>query len=221
MPLGINAPTLALCLVAAATAPALAAPLTGAQAKHDLFPAKGAEVQVMKVPGFGAKEQEVLRTVGKSQKYYGAIAVSPGDGLVNEATVAAANFHQIVPAEKAALAACDKRKKAKAPCVVAAQNPAQGVSAGPRVAAFGRRDPGLRPEIPVCQRAEGACGVTVDGIVRAGPRGRGRQEGGRAMSRQGPARSACDGLRGRHRGMIAFTPPSQESVNLRTGQVAI
>ena len=104
-----------------AAAPVLAARVSGAQARRDLFSPKGAEVQVMKVPGFGKKEDEILRTVGKSQKYYGAIAVSPGDGLVNEATVAAANFHEIAPAEKAALAACTQRKKAKAACVVAAR----------------------------------------------------------------------------------------------------
>ncbi|WP_102224671.1 5-aminolevulic acid synthase [Acidimangrovimonas sediminis] len=114
----------AAALTAALLIPAVAAqaaPLQGAQAKGMLYPAKGAEVQVMKVPGFGRKETEVLRTVGASQKYYGAIAVSPGDGLLNEATVAAANYHSIEPAERAALAACDARKSAKARCVVAAR----------------------------------------------------------------------------------------------------
>lgn len=122
--------TLSLTLAALAAPAAIAAPMTGAEAAKQLFPGAGAEVRLMQVKGLSAKDGRVLKQVGASQKYYGAIAISPGDGLVNAATVAAADFHSTEPAERAALAACNARKTAKTPCVIAALIEPKGYRAG-------------------------------------------------------------------------------------------
>ena len=82
-PAGIVA--LALCVT-----PALAEPLTGKEAKKLVFAPIVAEVEVMAEAGLPADQAEVLKTVGVSQPYYGAIAIAPDEGLMSEATVAAA-----------------------------------------------------------------------------------------------------------------------------------
>lgn len=122
--------TLVLALAAPTAQAALAAPLHGRAAAKALYAPQGAEVRVLKVKGMTAKDARILKQVGAMQKYYGAIAFSPGDGLVNAATVAAANFHSLAAAERSALKACDARRSAKAPCVVAALIEPQGYRPG-------------------------------------------------------------------------------------------
>ena len=112
-PAGIVA--LALCVT-----PALAEPLTGKEAKKLVFAPIVAEVEVMAEAGLPADQAEVLKTVGVSQPYYGAIAIAPDEGLMSEATVAAANFHDTASAATAALADCNGKKKTETECVIAA-----------------------------------------------------------------------------------------------------
>ena len=112
-PAGIVA--LALCVT-----PALAEPLTGKEAKKLVFAPIIAEVEVMAEAGLPADQAEVLKTVGVSQPYYGAIAIAPDEGLMSEATVAAANFHDTGSASAAALAECNAKKKTPTDCVIAA-----------------------------------------------------------------------------------------------------
>ena len=121
--------TLTLILLSATTA--LAEPLTGKAAKKLLFPVKGASVDMRPDSGLSEQDQTVLGTVAAQQPYYGAIAISPGEGLMSEATVAAANYHDTAAAEAAALADCNGKKKAKAPCVIAALIRPDGYEARP------------------------------------------------------------------------------------------
>lgn len=111
----------AAILSLAAVAPAGADPVSGASAQRQLFSAKGALVKVFNLPMLSEQDKMVIGELGKQQKYYGAIAISPDEGLMSEPTLAAANYHSIPPAETAARAACDKRRKrGTARCVIAA-----------------------------------------------------------------------------------------------------
>ena len=109
------------CLVCAGLPfAALAQPMTGKAVAPLLFAATGAEVELLPAPFLPPDQAELLKTVGVSQPYYGAIAVSPDEGIMVEATVAAANHHSTEAASTAALAACEARRKGAAPCAVVA-----------------------------------------------------------------------------------------------------
>lgn len=111
--------TLAIMAVLAAI-PAFAEPVTGKAAKKLLFPVKGVEVELLEGSGLAKDQAVVLGMVAEGQPYFGAIAISPDDGLMSEATVAAANHHDTDAASAAALADCNARKTGKSACVVVA-----------------------------------------------------------------------------------------------------
>ena len=94
--------------------------MSGADLAAMLFPPTGAEVELLKVDFLPADQAELLRQVGATQPYYGAIAVSPDEGIMVEATVAAANQHSVDAASMAAIAACDAKRKGARPCEVVA-----------------------------------------------------------------------------------------------------
>lgn len=108
---------LAVLLVAP---PALAQPISGKEAGAALFAPVTAEVEILPEAGLPQDQAQVLVMVGEGQPYYGAIAIAPEEGLMAEATVAAANFHDTAAAAAAALAECDAKKKTATACVVAA-----------------------------------------------------------------------------------------------------
>ncbi len=99
---------------------ATAQTLPGKDARKLLFPGKGAAVEMTPDSGLSAQDQTVLASVAAQQPYYGAIAISPDEGLLSEATVAAANYHDTAAAETVALADCNARKTGAVPCVIAA-----------------------------------------------------------------------------------------------------
>ena len=103
-----------------AAGPALADPLSGKAAKKLIFPVKGVEVEILADSGLAADQQQVLAIVAEGQSYFGAIAISPDEGLMSEATVAAANHHDTDAAAKAALAECNAKKTGRADCTVVA-----------------------------------------------------------------------------------------------------
>lgn len=96
------------------------AQVTGKDAKAALFKGPEAEVDLRPEAGLPEDQAAALVMVGGGQPYYGAIAISPDEGLMSEATVAAANHHTVEAAEVAARAACDAKKTGATPCVVAA-----------------------------------------------------------------------------------------------------
>lgn len=109
-----------LCAAGMAQAQDAAAPLTGEAAGAVLYAPKVAMVEM--VPEILPEDQaKVLEMVAKDQLYYAAIALSPDEGLMSEATVAAANFHDIPSATTVALENCNaKKKEGAADCVIAA-----------------------------------------------------------------------------------------------------
>lgn len=112
--------TLTIALIMLAATPVLAEPLSGKAAKKALFAAKGAAVEMLPGSGLSAEDQTILTSVATQQPYYGAIAVSPDDGLLAESTVAAANYHDTAAAQAVALAECEAKKTGSQPCVIAA-----------------------------------------------------------------------------------------------------
>ncbi|WP_128253637.1 DUF4189 domain-containing protein [Falsirhodobacter deserti] len=83
-----------------------------------LYPnAKGA-VEILPKDYLPADQAALLQQVGAQQAYYGAIAISPDEGIMVEATVAAANYHNTETASAAALRDCNARRKAARECEV-------------------------------------------------------------------------------------------------------
>ncbi|MFZ9198713.1 MAG: 5-aminolevulic acid synthase [Paracoccaceae bacterium] len=112
---------LALILVSATlVTPALAEPIAGKAAKKLLFAPVKAEVEILAEAGLPQEMADALVMVGEGQPYYGAVAIAPEEGLMSEATVAAANFHDTTSAGAAALAECNAKKKTASDCVLAA-----------------------------------------------------------------------------------------------------
>lgn len=99
---------------------ALAEPVTGKDVAKRLYAPILAEVEILPEAGLPADQAAALQAVGVGQPYYGAIAISPDEGLMSEATVAAANYHDTAAASAAALDGCNAKKTGKTPCVLAA-----------------------------------------------------------------------------------------------------
>lgn len=105
------------------------ASVTGDAAAGGLYDPKAAEVEM--TDGLLPKDQtKVLKMVARDQLYYAAIAISPDEGLMSEATVAAANYHSVEAASVAALAECNAKKKGAADCAIAAVVRPEGWQAG-------------------------------------------------------------------------------------------
>lgn len=103
--------------------------VTGDTAAATLYAPKAAEVEL--TDGILPKDQaKVLKMVARDQLYYAAIAISPDEGLMSEATVAAANYHSVEAASAVALAECEAKKAGAAPCVIAAVVRPEGWQAG-------------------------------------------------------------------------------------------
>lgn len=105
-----------VCLLLADVA--AAEPVTGREARRMLFAPGKAEVEMLPVDFLSEQETGILKMVVAEQPYYGAIAVSPDEGLASEATVAAANHHTTEAASAAALAACEAKRKGDRKCEI-------------------------------------------------------------------------------------------------------
>lgn len=113
-------PIITALALASLAFPAAADTLTGAKAKKALFPADKAEVVLLPEANLPEAVATALQQVGAAQPYYGAFAISPEDGALTEATALAVNFHSVQAAGAFAVADCNKKKKGKAGCIVAA-----------------------------------------------------------------------------------------------------
>lgn len=112
--------TLLFSLLTAGTA--FAEPLAGKAAQKLMFTKKGVDISVIAAGGLSAADQKVVEQVAAQQAYYGAVAMSPDEGLVSKATLAAANYHDVDNARAAALAGCNaQRKPGTADCVIVAE----------------------------------------------------------------------------------------------------
>lgn len=110
---------------------AMAQSVTADAAAGLLFAPKTSEVEMLSKDALPKKQSKVLKMVALDQPYYAAIAISPDEGLMSEATVAAANYHDTGSASAAALAECNAKKKGAATCVVVALVRPEGWQAQP------------------------------------------------------------------------------------------
>jgi len=83
-----------------------------------LYPNAKAEVEILTKDYLPPDQAALLRQVGAQQAYYGAIAISPDEGIMVQATVAAANYHNVETAAAAALRDCNAKRKAARECEV-------------------------------------------------------------------------------------------------------
>lgn len=112
---------LALLITLSLAAPAGAEVLTGKAARKLLFAPGKMVAEMVEGAGLAEADMKALKSVAETQAYYGAIAVSPEDGMMHAATVAAVNYHDTTAAEAAALTECNAKKAGKADCVIAAR----------------------------------------------------------------------------------------------------
>jgi len=98
----------------AIVAPALAQELPNLrQARRMIFAEQGAvQGEVIPHPSLSTTDLAILEQLVPTQKYYAAVAIAPDLGLMSEATIAAANYHDEANARAAALAACDAARLA-------------------------------------------------------------------------------------------------------------
>ncbi|WP_166416531.1 5-aminolevulic acid synthase [Cochlodiniinecator piscidefendens] len=112
--------TISAILFVAIASPVLAEPVSEREARRALFSHTGGDVTVLDVSFLSEAEKATLEAVGAQLQYYGAIAVSPGDGMLHAGTVAGANHHSTEAAEHFALEACEAVREAEQPCEIAA-----------------------------------------------------------------------------------------------------
>lgn len=115
----------------AGTAVQAQAQVTGDAAAAMLWPEAGGEVEMLADGLLPEDQAKVLRMVARDQPYYAAIAISPDEGLMSEATVAAANHHTVEAASVIALAECNAKKTGTADCVIVALVRPEGWTAQP------------------------------------------------------------------------------------------
>ncbi|WP_224823489.1 5-aminolevulic acid synthase [Cognatishimia sp. MH4019] len=117
----------ALALIAGA---ALAAPLTGKDARKALFKPGPVEIVVLDLPFLSAEDKAVLGQIAQQQKYYGAIAFAPEDGLLSESLTGAFNFHDVTAARAAAIKGCKAQRTSDNACEVVAELRPKGWEGG-------------------------------------------------------------------------------------------
>jgi len=109
---------------------ATAEPVDGASARRALFSPRGAEVEVLDRGFLSTQDKAILNEVGVQLLYYGAVAVSPDEGILANATIAAADHHSTEAAEIAALAACNAARNGATACEIVALIRPRGWSEG-------------------------------------------------------------------------------------------
>lgn len=97
---------------------AMAAPMTGKDARKALFKPGPVEIAVLDLPFLTEQDRTVLGQIAQQQKYYGAIAFAPEDGLLSESLTGAFNFHDVPSARAAALRGCEAQRTSDNPCEV-------------------------------------------------------------------------------------------------------
>jgi hypothetical protein len=162
-----------LCLggavLAGLTGAALAEPVSGKEAAKMMFPANGAEVEMLPVAGLSPESAALLEQVVKDYAYYAAVAIVPdADLLTSEATMLVANHHSAEAASAAALAGCNAANTTETPCVVAGLvRPAKWEPRGLQLSVEGtialKADYGKRGERAMATSAETGFFALADG----------------------------------------------------------
>lgn len=110
----------AISLALTLTGPLHAEAVTGKAAGKLIFATDKAEVKFLAGIDLPDEQVNAVRSVLAAQPYYGAMAMSPDEGLMSDSTVATANFHSVEAAGAAAVAQCNDKKTGATPCVLVA-----------------------------------------------------------------------------------------------------
>lgn len=109
------------CLGIVAASSVSAQPLTGKEARRQLFDPAKAQVEMVKLDFLTPEKIALLSQVAQGYAYYAAVAIAPDEDLLkSEATMLVANQHSVEAAARLALDQCDAARKGGAKCVVAA-----------------------------------------------------------------------------------------------------
>ncbi|WP_223814280.1 5-aminolevulic acid synthase [Roseicitreum antarcticum] len=108
----------ALLPIAMLPGAALAQTLSGAEVEGQLFAPEQAEVVIYDTSVLSAENQAIVTQIAQGQKYYAAMALAPDHGLLHQATVLAANYHDVAAARAAALRECDSLRESDTPCLI-------------------------------------------------------------------------------------------------------
>lgn len=110
---------------------AIAEPLSFKEARKMLPNGKRVDGQVIEFEFLDEKAKAILKTLIASVPYYGALAVSPDEGLFVEWLQAAGQHHSIDAARASALSHCEaNRKPSSAACVVVLEVSPKGARDG-------------------------------------------------------------------------------------------
>lgn len=124
--------TFATAATLAAATLAGAEPVDGKSARKMLFFKADVEVRLTGKGGLDEATQGILKGAAAQMQYYGAIAISPSEGIGSEASVAGANFHSLDDARRFALENCNARRaETSDECVIVAEALPEGWQAQP------------------------------------------------------------------------------------------
>ena len=126
---------------------ALAEALSYTAAKREVVSSKRTVFVLGEVGFLGEKEQAIVAALKDNITYYGALALSPDEGLYVDWLQAAAQYHSRQGAKAAALAQCEaNRKRASAPCVVVLEVMPKGEKNSPALSLSSPASEALRKE---------------------------------------------------------------------------
>lgn len=112
------------CLALGLAGPAVAQDVPDQNAaKSQLFGTRNSDLAVYPHEFLSEADIATLQAMPKvaGLKYYGALAAAPREGLQNEASTGAFNYHSIEAAREAAVDGCNAKKSGGPSCVVVAE----------------------------------------------------------------------------------------------------
>lgn len=115
----------------------VAEPITGKEARAALFRPGPVEIEVLELPFLTDQDRVILGQIALEQRYYGAVAFGPDDGLLSDSLMGAFNYHDVATARTAALAGCEAQRTGATPCTVVAEVRPRGWEAGRAVSLSG------------------------------------------------------------------------------------
>ncbi|MEM9583961.1 MAG: 5-aminolevulic acid synthase [Pseudomonadota bacterium] len=156
-----------------------ALPRANAKPVVEMFQANIPETDKARLGGTDKSVEKLLRTLGTTVPAYGAVAISPSEGLFVEWLNGAGQFHSLAAARAAALDYCDSnRKRGSAPCEIVVLVTPKGAKADAALTLSGPANAALRKDYRKLQ-APKAFAISE----KTGNFGFARGDGGRALSR--------------------------------------
>ena len=122
-------------------------PGAGKRVSLETYPDRVPEGDAEKFAAVGMKIKEVFKGIGATLEGYGAVAISPDEGLVVEWLSGVSQFHSLEAARRAAIGYCnDKKAASSADCVIVAEVSPRGAKDGAALTLSQAANAALRKE---------------------------------------------------------------------------